>query len=493
MNILIIMNAARDYHRYFNRLAVELKEKGCHVEIAVDSEYSYDICRLENLDVVSHKFSDFFSEYSGLPDGTLRRYSKFPLGFALLPDFERAEVTNIWKGVPKSWYSRLQAALMGFFEKIIVNSNIDVVLYENVSNTFAYSAWLVCQNLGVAYRGLVCSRLPGRFEIVDGPFYDSEKYRILVNKIRLGEVEIDVRTMEWVRHYLSRIDTVVPDYMGFNGLDKVYIFKRYINSEKIDRLKLIWRHRKDKHTYAFQIGNPIRQSWGFFSRNISRAMKIRLCKKYYSSPVAGERYLLYPLHYHPESSTSVHAPMYIDEYNVIRNIAFSLPAGINLYVKDHISAYGFQPLSFYKKLRALPNVTLLGPFENTKELIKGSAGVITLTSTVGYEALLLNKRVFLFGDVFYAFHPNVVKIDGYTKLFEILSENLDSPLAVGGDYNIDFVTAYFLGTYPGVLNFSSNELKIMDLHKSIFPYVFAALRAASRIKLDGSGFSENSC
>src|SRR5690606_36008536 len=121
----------------------------------------------------------------------------------------------------------------------------------------------------------------------------------------------------------------------------------------------------------------------------------------YENPPHTEKYILYPLHYHPEASTSVLAGTYLDELAVIKNISFSLPHGVKLYVKDHVSAYGYPSLEFYEKLKNLPNVRLLSPFENTKILIARSCAVITLTSTVGYEALLMGKRVFLYGRVFY--------------------------------------------------------------------------------------------
>jgi len=140
----------------------------------------------------------------------------------------------------------------------------------------------------------------------------------------------------------------------------------------------------------------------YFLRYICSRFKVGLVKRLYQAPVEGEQFLLYPMHFHPESSTSILAGTYLDEYEVIRNIAFSLPEGVRLYVKDHISAWGYPALDFYRRIKRLPNVRLLGPNEPTKQLIKASAGVITLTSTVGYEALLLKTRVFLFGQVFYS-------------------------------------------------------------------------------------------
>ncbi|MFH4233908.1 capsular biosynthesis protein, partial [Acinetobacter baumannii] len=55
-----------------------------------------------------------------------------------------------------------------------------------------------------------------------------------------------------------------------------------------------------------------------------------------------ERFYIYPIHFHPESSTSVLAPEYTNEYSNIINIANNLPFGTYLYVKDHKSAKGVQ-------------------------------------------------------------------------------------------------------------------------------------------------------
>src|SRR5690606_27994280 len=189
--------------------------------------------------------------------------------------------------------------------------------------------------------------------------------------------------------------------------------------------------------------------------------------------------LVYPLHFHPEASTSILAGHYLDEYEVIRNIAFNLPHGLKLYVKDHLSAYGYPSLNFYKKIVQLPNVILLGPEYNAKTLVKNSKGVITLSSTVGYEGLLLGKPVFLFGRAFYENHKNVIKIDSLPRLFEILSSGLETFEGLGSsegdDYNALFVSAYWLSTLPGTLNLMLDEEAAKNLVDRIYPIVLESL------------------
>lgn len=85
-------------------------------------------------------------------------------------------------------------------------------------------------------------------------------------------------------------------------------------------------------------------------------------------------------------------------------------------------------------------------------MIKDSAAVITLTSTVGYEALLLKKRVFLYGRVFYEFHKGITRIESPARLHELLLSYVDRPVDWDDAYNLDFVCAYHEATLPGTLN-----------------------------------------
>lgn len=124
----------------------------------------------------------------------------------------------------------------------------------------------------------------------------------------------------------------------------------------------------------------------------------------------------------------------------------------SFFVKDHISAWAYPSLDFYHRVRRLPNVRLLGPNAPTKQLIKASTGIITLTSTVGYEALLLKTRVYLYGRVFYEFHKGVTRVENPAKLRDLLLTGMAQPVDWDDDYNNDFVCAYHQSTLPGILN-----------------------------------------
>jgi len=450
MNVLILSNGAPNYHHFFNQLGVLLKNDGAKICIAVDSELSRDANDLDFLGFQVYEFSSYFRQHEIRHD-LLERYNKYNLNAMLLSDFERAEVYGIWGDKKADYLTRLLSALICFYEDIFDSNNIDYVLYENVSNTFSHVAWAVATEHGKQYLGIGGSRIPGRFSISSNPLEDSRQ-NMFFNLIDNGDLDVPEEVMKWSESYIENIDNVVPDYMKINGLDKIEITKRYFNKDKFSVVKRVLKHARDDAYHSFQSGNPLLTYFNLFKRNVYRKLKTKRLTHYYDAVNPDiDNFLLYPMHFHPESSTSILSGTYLNEYEVIRNIAFNLPQGMILYVKDHISAWGYPSLDFYTKLKSLPNVRVLAPTENTKALIKKSSAIITLTSTVGYEALLLGKKVFLFGRVFYENHKDVVKITSPANLFDILQSNLDE-VKFDKTYAIKFVVSCYLATYPGIMN-----------------------------------------
>ena len=93
---------------------------------------------------------------------------------------------------------------------------------------------------------------------------------------------------------------------------------------------------------------------------------------------------------------------------------------------------------------------LIRPGAATKTLIGESVGLITQTSTAGFEALVLGKPVWVLGEVFYDFHPGCCKISWGENLTGLLTEH-GNTLEDGGYQGGDLVTAYYLATMPGAL------------------------------------------
>lgn len=134
-----------------------------------------------------------------------------------------------------------------------------------------------------------------------------------------------------------------------------------------------------------------------------------------------DRYFYYPLHIQPEATPDIIAMNYCNQLELISQIARSLPFGTKLIVKEHPNASGAETLKRLLWIRKQNNVILIPPQTPSKDLIKGSLGVITIAGTVGMEARLENKPVLLFSEVYYSsLLDHIYKVTDYNELSKTL-------------------------------------------------------------------------
>jgi uncharacterized pyridoxamine 5'-phosphate oxidase family protein len=169
-----------------------------------------------------------------------------------------------------------------------------------------------------------------------------------------------------------------------------------------------------------------------------------LSRRLFDHPdLSKDKFFLFPIHMHPEASTLVLAPYYVNQLETIINIARVLPADACLYVKEHKSALGDRSLRFYRQLKKYPNIKIISPTENIYSLILHSRGIITLSSTVGWEALLLKKPVMVLGNVFYNDTGLTFPVSSYAELLDKVQQILNNTLPLV-DNQYDLKLAYFL-------------------------------------------------
>lgn len=453
--ILCLVNAAAYARPYFEHLAPHLKKMGYRVVFALDSHLT-DVVYADNRELQdAWYFTDFVRNH---PDSEWENANAGDLQWTpLFSDFDRFLTMEIEPPLRKDGplkYEHIPAALRAFFNKIFETEAPAAVLYEPVSNSFAMAAHERAQAFGVPFLSLSPSRIPGRIEVsVTGALRDHETIGMLYRASRQGAVSNESRNM--AREYIASIDAKIPDYMKTNGLDRTSLTKKYLNHAKIAHFLRGWRYRRlhpEDCALAYQHGDPVKLSLAYFRRSLKRRLRISSVLKHYVRNLPSENFLLYPLHFHPEASTSVWAADHVEELSNIQAISFRLPTNVKLYVKEHPSAVALQPVSFYKKLSALPNVRLLAPELPTKELVRKSLGVVCLTSTAGFEAAVLNKPVIVFGTVFYSYFPNVTKINGYSDLTKALDWALHYR-RVAPEELVEATAAYIEYGSPGRFDF----------------------------------------
>ena len=168
----------------------------------------------------------------------------------------------------------------------------------------------------------------------------------------------------------------------------------------------------------------------------------------FENPVEGEKFVLFPLHYQPEASTLIHGKWYHNQLTLIDNLIRSIPVGYKLYVKEHSHGYGNRNLKFFKEIKKYTNVRLISPHANNLDLIEKSSLVTTITGTSGWEAIMLQKPVVVFGDVFYGVFDCVKKIKNIEELPNAIRERLDKKTS--SEEAITCLASMVKSTYPGL-------------------------------------------
>jgi hypothetical protein len=169
-------------------------------------------------------------------------------------------------------------------------------------------------------------------------------------------------------------------------------------------LRVTRNYREYRHTEARadnHVPDPMRSLMFAAIVNPARAwMTARQLGAWYVTEerLRASRYVFYPLHTEPEVSLLVYGRPFLNQIEVIRQIAISLPIDMQLVVKEHPWMVGKRTRSFYRKLLNIPRVHLARPEMAARELISHAALIAVVTGSVALEGVILEKPVITFGD-----------------------------------------------------------------------------------------------
>ena len=175
----------------------------------------------------------------------------------------------------------------------------------------------------------------------------------------------------------------------------------------------------------------------------------------FEEPVPDEKFVLFPLHFQPEATTLIYGKWYNNQLNLIECLVRAIPVGYKLYVKEHSYGYGNRHLQFYKDIKKFQNVRLITPHVKSLDLIKQTSLVVTITGTVGWESLMLQKPVLIFGNVFYDIFDGAKKVRDISELPSLVRKLLD--VSIPHEETLRCLKAVVESTYPGLARLPSDS------------------------------------
>lgn len=294
-----------------------------------------------------------------------------------------------------------------------------------------YLAYLFARARGVRVLNLRPTRIGDRVSFSGllndpAPEFAASFHRILAS----GESE----HMDLARAYIKRVREEHGRYEGVVRPSDRPVMKA--NTARFRRLGGIVSAVRNYVAYRRSIAatdnhvpDPLRTLWFTAVRNPRRAKAARrlLAPGYVTAAqLGGLRYAFFPLHTEPEVSLLVYGRPYVNQIEIIRMLAMSLPVDMVLVVKEHPWMVGKRSLAAYEKMLNIPRVRLADPGMEARTLIGSADLVAVVTGSVALEAAMLGKPVITFGDCPYNLLPAsmVRRCDDPRRLQSIVRESL---------------------------------------------------------------------
>lgn len=282
----------------------------------------------------------------------------------------------------------------------LIQNSITHVFGYALSDSITYGCFHLCKELGIKYYFINVTRL-------------STFYHLSSHQDGRGEAS-SIQSFS-----NSQISDLVLEMTGKKITPKYASDPNMIPGKSISRvissaLKLIRTKTKTTNKYLDH-EQPFTKA---LKRFINRKFSLRELSRHEIDykDFQGKRFIFYPLHLHPETSTLIWGRWINNQYEILRALSRVLPNNVSLLVKEHKVAAGRHSRNYYKKIAQLPNTFLINHNQSAHDLILDSDAVATISGTAGFEAICHQKPLLMFGDVDYKCLPNVIHCYDLSKI-----------------------------------------------------------------------------
>lgn len=323
----------------------------------------------------------------------LRFYYNQNRNYGDLTEIEKKELVGKW---------------FNLYEDILHEMNPDLFITADMGSPLSIIPFRITEKLGGTSLWWHTTRIGDLWSMKLNPFDDFEqidhKYKLYSN----DRSRIASETKGQVSQFLTEIrnnNVGAPNSSLFSLNSSGF---REDSSKSLVRKGLeywYWYHMEDGK-YDYKQPSPYRKTQSHIT-NTYRSLKSARLGRNEQDLADSQNYIYFPLHYQPEWSTTILAPTYSNQLEIIKHIQKSLPIDQVLFVKEHpqMVKRGYRSLSFYQKIENMPDVHLINHRINSQHLIENSEMTITITGTAGLEAAIQGVPSVVLGE------PHYRKID----------------------------------------------------------------------------------
>ncbi|RJR17365.1 MAG: hypothetical protein C4581_08215 [Nitrospiraceae bacterium] len=273
-----------------------------------------------------------------------------------------------------------------------------------------------------------------------------------------ADTEISDELSQLLNEYMTKKTVVIPkkDRHFFQDMT----FKRLFSSDNFIRLR-----RKLYHKYILRREEEYDWILRYINMHVIKAIRRKFLSRYYTFPAQGDKYVYYPFHVPLDVQLTARCPEFFDQETLVGRIAGALPEGYMLYIKEHPAAIGGHSLPKLKEALARHgNIKLIHPGQNSYDIIKNAACIITVNSKVGVEAIMQGKPVVVLGKTFYREKGVTIDVEDMNDVSKALAEAIR--LTPDQEKSRRFLNRAFKWSYKGELYENSAE-NVNDFYASL--------------------------
>ncbi len=305
--------------------------------------------------------------------------------------------------------------LFYFITNYIEKEKPDLIISEGVDDLVSFVACNICLSKKIKFFSLQHARFGSGLIISDLANTGSNKiisdYKYYYNKINSENIKIT--------SYDKTIKGYVKNKKKVFYLNKKLDFKFLRISDIKKFLYYIFEYIYDPKGFHYKdnpIFLPINRSIRIFKFIYYKFFldKIKL------SDLNKIKYFYFGLHVFPEASTLILGRHLPDQINLIKLISKAIPLNNYLIIKEHPHSLGKRDLFFYREIDKLHNVKFIDEKVNNYEILKGSLGLVTISSSLTIESILLNKKTVILGDYYLSIDKNTFTPKTFKDLVGIL-------------------------------------------------------------------------
>tara|TARA_B100001248_G_scaffold245286_1_gene215018 strand:- start:803 stop:2281 length:1479 start_codon:yes stop_codon:yes gene_type:complete len=282
-----------------------------------------------------------------------------------------------------NYYKKIRYFMRDFvyYEKILNKTKPKIVL----SIAPLPLLYLICRKKKINYFSLSYSKLGERFLWSDNEFGTLNILKTIIRKNLKSKInkktpsnifKIIKKNTATFAHSVNKY-SYKANFENFIKFTLLFIIRKFRGLDK-----------KNSYTYLSWILRYYRipKAFNYIKNNsISNLRNIK------------QKYIYIPMHLEPEMALQNFSPEFTNTFEMITSISKNLPTQYFIVLKEHPEMYGIRSISYYQKLKQIPNVIFANPNFSSFDLIKNSLAVATITGTAGFEAVFLKKQVLSFG------------------------------------------------------------------------------------------------